>query len=145
VWSVDDRTIVANGERSMLFYTAEKFRDFELKVSVKCDEGANSGIYFRSGYSEGKWPSGYKVQISGGGKNAQQTGSLFNIVKVEKRLVPADAWFTLHIIAQGKRILVKLNDRTVVNAEDVRFDGNLIGLQSNGGTVRFKNITVKRL
>src|SRR5687768_12170076 len=49
-FKVEDGTIVANGERSHLFYVGDDkpFKNFHLKIDVKTTPGSNSGIYFHT-------------------------------------------------------------------------------------------------
>src|SRR5690606_38064187 len=66
---VEDGVIVANGDRSHLYYAGDvngaNFKNFELQVDVMTHSLANSGIYFHTQYQDEGWPSvGYEVQIN---------------------------------------------------------------------------------
>src|SRR5688572_12112088 len=53
-WKIAGGAIVANGNRSHLFYVGDGkvFRDFELKVDVMTKPNSNGGIYFHTRYQE---------------------------------------------------------------------------------------------
>lgn len=123
---VMDGMIVCEGPRAHAFYTGDSgivtFRNFELKAEVKTSPGANSGIYFHTSFQEEGWPErGYEVQINNTHKGAgnyrelRKTGSLYGIRNIFKAPVKDDEWFSMHIIVRGKRIVVKVNDLTVVD------------------------------
>src|SRR6185369_8303001 len=45
-WTVRDGQIVADGDRSHLFYTGRDFKNFELEVEALAQTACNSGVYF---------------------------------------------------------------------------------------------------
>src|SRR4051812_48770039 len=49
-WKIVDGAIVANGNRSHLFYVGDgkPFKDFEFKVDVMTKPNSNGGIYFHT-------------------------------------------------------------------------------------------------
>src|SRR5438093_669338 len=48
----------------------------------------------------------------------QKTGSMYNFVKITEMLVPPDTWFTQEVIAKGNHIVIKVNDKVVVDFKD---------------------------
>lgn len=159
-FSVENGTIVAHGEVAHLFYTGDaknhNFKNFEFKADVMTTPGSNSGIYFHTEYQEGGWPSkGYEVQVNNSHTDWRRTGSLYSIEDVKDVLVKDNVWYTEQIIVQGKRVIIKVNDKTVVDytePDNVQRSGRVI---SNGtfalqghdpkSKVYFKNIMVKPL
>jgi hypothetical protein len=119
-FSVQDGVIVADGPRSHLYYTGpvgdHNFRNFELKVEVLTKPGANSGVYFHTQFQDEGWPTkGYEAQVNNSGADVRRTGSLYDIADVYETKAKDDEWFTQHIIVQGKHIVVKVDDETVVD------------------------------
>jgi HEAT repeat protein len=121
-FTVRDGAIVAHGERAHLFYvgtaaTAPTFQDFELKAEIRTEPHANSGIFFHTVYQESGWPGqGIEVQVNNSyPADPKRTGSLYNLVDVERTLVPDGVWWEMHITVQGKRVTVKLDGRQVVD------------------------------
>ena len=156
--------IVAHGKTAHLFYDGDlknhDFKNFECKVDVMTKEKANGGIYFHTLYQEKSWPAkGYEVQVNNSHTDWRRSGSLYGFSDVKELFVKDDEWFTEHIIVQGKRVIIKLNDKVVVDytePENVqRSGGNAQRLLSSGtfalqahdpnSVVYFKNIRVKPL
>jgi hypothetical protein len=68
---------------------------------------------------------------------------------VTEQLVPDDTWWTQHIIAIGNHIIVKVNDKIVVDYIDTKntFKSGHLALQqhNDGSVVMFRNVMVKPL
>lgn len=119
-FSVEDGMIKIDGPRSHLYYTGNvenhNFRDFEFEAQVMTREGANSGIYFHTQYQESGWPAtGYEVQINNSAGDWKRTGSLYDVQEVMEKYVQDDQWFTMNIKVEGKRVVVRLDDITVID------------------------------
>lgn len=118
-FSVDSGMIIVHGPRAHLFYEGpvqnHEFKNFELKVRVRTTPGSNSGIFIHTQYQEKDWPAkGYEVQVNNSQSDWRRTGSLYGVQDVKEVYVKDNEWFTEHIIVQGKKITVKINDKTVV-------------------------------
>lgn len=163
-FTVENGTIVVNGEIAHLFYMGDvknhNFKNFEFKAEVMTTPGSNSGIYFHTQYQESGWPSkGYEVQVNNSHTDWRRTGSLYAIEDVKEVYVKDSVWYTEYIKVEGKRVIIKINDRTVVDfTEPVNLqpkadkDGRVISsgtfaLQGHDpkSKVYFKNIMVKPL
>lgn len=163
-FSIQDGAIVANGERSHLFYDGEvaehNFKNFEFKAQVMTLPNSNAGIYFHTVFQEEGWPSkGYEVQVNNTHSDWRKTGGLYAIDDVKEPPTKDNEWFTQHIIVKGKNVEVRLNGETVVNytepdnverpegMEDRLLDRGTFALQGHdpGSTVHFKDIMVKIL
>ena len=163
-FSVDSGMIIVHGKTAHLFYDGDidnhNFKNFEFKAEVKTFHGANSGIYFHTAYQERGWPAkGYEVQVNNSHTDWRRTGSLYGIQDVKDTLVKDYEWFTEYIIVQGKRVIIKVNDKTVVDytePENVnRSAGDAQRLISSGtfalqghdpkSIVYFRNLVVKPL
>lgn len=117
---VDSGMIIANGERSHLFYDGpvmnHDFKNFELKALVKTTKGSNSGIFIHTAFQESGWPSkGYEVQVNNTHSDWRKTGSLYAVDDVREVYVKDGEWYTEYVKVEGKKITIKINDRTVVN------------------------------
>ena len=115
----DSGMIIVHGPRAHLFYEGpvldHNFKNFEFKTSVMTTPGSNSGIFIHTAYQETGWPSkGYEVQVNNSQSDWRRTGSLYGVDDVREVYVKDNEWYTEHIIVQGKKITVKINDRTVV-------------------------------
>jgi len=117
---VEDGRIVADGPRAHLFYVGpvrnHDFRNFEFKADVMTTPGSNSGIYFHTEYEETGWPSkGYEVQVNNTHRDPRKTGSLYAVQDVHEAPARDGEWFTEQVIVQGRRIVIKVNDKVLVD------------------------------
>ena len=163
-FTVEDGMIVAHGQTAHLFYNGDvqqhNFKNFEFKAEVKTMPGSNSGIYFHTAYQESSWPKkGYEVQVNNSHTDWRRTGSLYGIQDVKEVYVKDNEWFTEYIKVEGKRVIVKINDKTVVDytePDNVKREAGDEGRVISSGTfalqghdpnskVYFKNIQVKIL
>lgn len=157
-WKLENGALVANGPRSHAFYVGDEkpFVNFELKVEVMTKPGSNGGIFFHTKYQEEGWPKqGYETQVNNTYKpDPQKTAGLYNTVKVLEPAAKDGVWWTQHIIVTGKKIVVKVDDKTVVDytepaevAGPVKLSSGTFALQAHdpGSTVAYRNIRVKRL
>jgi len=163
-FTVDSGMIIAHGPTAHLFYVGDvhehNFKNFELKADVMTRPGSNSGIYFHTQYQESGWPSkGYEVQVNNSHTDWRRTGSLYAIQDVRDTVAKDNEWFTEHIIVQGKHVVIKVNDKVVVDytePENVQRPQNMSGRVISSGTfalqghdpkskVFYRNIQVKPL
>ncbi len=163
-FSVDSGMIKVNGNTAHLFYDGSvkdhNFKNFEFKTDVMTKPHANSGIYFHTAFQQGGWPSkGYEVQVNNSHTDWRRTGSLYAVQDVKEVYVPDDVWFTEYVKVEGKHVIIKINDKVVVDytePENVQRPDDMKGriissgtfaLQGHdpGSTVYFKNIMVKPL
>lgn len=113
-----DGMIVVNGPTAHLFYNGEykshDFKNFELKLDIMTTPGSNSGVYIHTNYQESSWPkAGYEIQVNNSHTDWRRTGSVYGIQDVKDVYVKDDEWFTMDITVQGKRIVVKVNDKVI--------------------------------
>jgi hypothetical protein len=163
-FSIENGTIVAHGETAHLFYVGDvknhNFKNFDFKAKVMTEPGSNSGIYFHTEYQEEGWPAkGYEVQVNNSHTDWRRTGSLYAVVDVKEKLVDDNVWFTEEIIVQGKRVIIKVNDKITVDytePENAQRAKDQAGRMISNGTfalqghdpkskVYFKDIVVKEL
>lgn len=163
-FSVENGTIAVHGETAHLFYDGpfqqHHFKNFEFKATVMTRPGSNSGIYFHTSFQQGGWPAkGYEVQVNNSHTDWRRTGSLYGIEDVKETYVKDNEWYTEYIKVQGKRVIIKLNDKTVVDYTEPanlhREGDDSLRIISNGtfalqghdpkSVVYFKNLMVKVL
>jgi hypothetical protein len=119
-FSIENGAIAVNGPVAHLFYDGEvmnhDFKNFEFKTQVMTTPGSNSGIYFHTAFQESGWPSkGYEVQVNNSHTDWRRTGSLYAIQDVREVHVKDNEWYTESITVNGKRVIIKINDKTVVD------------------------------
>lgn len=147
-WTVaTDGVLVGEGPMGHLI-SPLSYTNLEFKAEAKLNHSGNSGMYFRAAQGPG-WPKGYEAQVENTSPDPQKTGSLYNFSKVTEQLVPDDTWWTQHIIAIGNHIIIKVNDKIVVDYIDTKktFTAGHLALQQHneGSVVMFRNVMVKPL
>jgi hypothetical protein len=161
-WKLEDGKLVCNGPRSHLFYMGDKepFKNFELKCEVMTTPGSNSGIYFHTKYQESGWPKfGHEAQVNVTHGDPKKSGSLYGIQNVDDPKLKDNEWHTEHVIVKGRQVIIKLNDRVVVDHTEPegqepfsadferRLGKGTFALQAHDpkSIVYFRKIQVKRL
>ncbi len=166
-WKVEGGVLVGSTIPSFLFSDGGKFANFHLRVEAKVSQGGDSGIYFRSPFSmrpgrtadQLRPAAGYEVEIQANPEHLLKTGSVWDAETVgrpkalwrtkEESLTKADEWFTLEIIANGNRIISKVNGTQTADCDDPlgKYDVGHIALQiySPQTMVQFRKIEIKEL
>jgi hypothetical protein len=163
-FTIENGTIKVNGLVAHLFYDGDvqqhNFKNFEFKADVMTLPGSNSGIYFHTQYQEGGWPEkGYEVQVNNSHTDWRRTGSLYGIQDVKETYVKDNEWYTEYIKVEGKKVTIKINDKTVVEYTEPdnidaerknslrKISSGTFALQAHDpkSTVYYKNIMVKPL
>ena len=119
-FKVENGVLVVHGPRAHLFYEGpvqnHNFKDFDLKVTLMTTPGSNSGIFFHTQYQDEGWPAkGYEVQVNNTQSDWRRSGSLYAVDDVREVYVKDNEWYTQQVTVRGKRVTIKINDRTVVD------------------------------
>lgn len=160
-WKVVDGALVCKGDRSHLFYMADEkpFKNFEFQTEVMTTPGSNAGIYFHTKYQETGWPKyGFEAQVNITHRDVKKSGSLYGVVNVSKPPAKDNEWHTEYIKVEGKRIIIKINDKVVVDYTEPKdhkpgkaftraIDQGTFALQAHDpkSQVHFRNLKVRRL
>ncbi len=147
-WKVEDGTLAGSGPRSHLFWMEKECVNCEFKAEVKINHGGNSGMYFRAQFAPG-WPVGYEAQVNNTHSDWRRTGSLYRLSDVKEQLIPDDTWWTQHIIANGNHIIIKVNDKVVVDYVDEKntYQKGYLALQQHdpGTKVWYRNLMYREI
>ncbi len=160
-WKIEDGTFVSRGPRCHLFYVgdAQPFKNFELKVEVLAEPGANGGIYFHTRYQETGWPrGGFETQVNNTHSDWKKTGSVYDVASVGFAAAEDNKWWTQHIIVEGNTVTVKVDGKVVVQYKEPpgaqpgkdferKLGSGTFALQAHDpkSVVHYRNIRVKRL
>lgn len=165
-WKIEDGSLMCVGPRSHLFYVGDDqpFRNFEFECDVKTTPGSNAGIYFHTKLQDEGWPKyGYECQVNITHRDPKKTGSLYGVVNVSaddlKGVVEDNKWYKTYIRVEGRRIIIRINDKVTVDYEEEEdkkaFDNSFerrlgegtFALQAHDpkSKVYFRNLKVKRL
>lgn len=145
-WTIEDGCFHCKGKKSHLFYIGDgaPFRNFEFKCKVKTLKGSNAGIYFHTKYQETGWPKfGYECQVNQTHTDPKKSSSLYGVENVADSGVPDDEWYTQHIIVKDRRIILKINDKVMVDytepeAKEAFSKDFERRLSKEGGTIAFQ-------
>jgi hypothetical protein len=150
-WRAEDGSIQADkttGKGASVLVSKRSFKDLEIYAEFWASEDTNSGIYFRA-------PDPNKVNTASGAFEVQiwdknpnpkySTGSLVNLVAVQPVHKAGGRWNTYEIYAKGPEIIVKLNGVVTATTKEARTHEGRIGLQFNGGPIKFRKLLVREL
>jgi hypothetical protein len=150
-WRAEDGAIQADKRTTKgasILVSKKSFKDLELYAEVWASDDTNSGIYIRAMNPKQVSTStgAYEVQIWDKNPNpAYSTGSLVNVAQVKPVYKAGGRWNTFEVHARGPEITVVFNGVVTVVAHDGRFPAGRIGLQFNGGPIKFRKLLVKEL
>ncbi len=158
-WRVQNGELVGRGSKpSHLFSERGDFRDFHLRLETKLSATGDSGVFVRCPFGL-PWrfgtfgiPAGFAVCFNGNGTSVR-AGQLarvgLNPPLLARVRLPPLRWFTTEVIAQGDRLVVKVNGRTTADYRepDRQFASGHLALQASGPEtlVHFRKIEVKEL
>ena len=149
-WTVENGTITADSGPVGLIRTKVPFKDFELRVQCKLEQGGNSGIFVRS-LATPKDPTTdcYEINVADVHKAGYTSGSIIGHVKTDVKF-PANEWLAFKIRVVGSHVTVHINGKKTADYCDKKTDASsrrfgYIGLQKNSGKVAFRNVVLKPL
>ena len=145
-WAVVDGVMQADKGTGFLV-TPDSYRDFQITAEFWVTDDANSGIFIRC--SDPKMISAtnaYEVNIYDKRPDPTYgTGAIVDVAKPAVMLKAGGKWNTYDITAKGSKMTVILNGMKVVDVEDTKHADGPIGLQYGAGTVKFRNVRIRRL
>jgi hypothetical protein len=169
-YGVEDGKIVVHPDRgSGNLYTEKEYGDFILRFEFRLTPGANNGLGIRTPLEGDAAYLGMELQILDNSAEKykdlapyQYHGSIYGVVPARRgHLKPVGEWNEQEVIADGRRITVRLNGATIVDADidaagtpqtmDGRDHPGLkreighIGFLGHGSRVEFRNIRIKEL
>jgi hypothetical protein len=170
VWSVKDGLIICRGTPVGFLYSEREFTNFRLVVEYRWAPGSepgNSGIFSRIHRQFSAIPCCAETQLKHGSagdiltlqgmkltadqpryyfvKNHALAGDICGVKKLEDKENPDGQWNRVEILAQGPKYTVWINGRKVNEAEGVDVVAGPVGLQSEGGEIHFRRVTLTPL
>lgn len=145
-WRWDQGALLADGGDGFVVSRA-RHGDFELRVEVLIEPQTNSGVFIRCADPQDVSPTTcYEVNLWDDRDGAYATGSIVQLAEPATRLRASGQWSTLYIRAQGKQLLVRLNDVPAVQLDNAAHAEGHIALQFRGsGSVRFRRVDLRPL
>jgi len=160
-FSVQNGMLVLNKGTGWL-RSEEDFGDFVLEMDFRfLEEGANSGIFVRTGPTSAKdengWPdNGYQVQCKDTATEELALGTMIpygappfkhesDRDAIARAYRPTTQWNHYEITCKGEELSVKLNGTLVTTATDIKNLRGHIGIQAEHGHLEFRNIRIRLL
>jgi len=150
-WRAEGGAIQADkttGKGASVLVSKRAFKDLELYVEFWASDDTNSGVYIRAPNPKlvNTASGAYEVQIWDQNPNQKySTGSLVNVTAVDPIYKAGGRWNTFEIYAKGTQITVKMNGVVTASIQDAKTHEGRIGLQFNGGPIKFRKLRVKEL
>jgi hypothetical protein len=170
VWSVQAGVLTCQGQPLGALYRGPVVANFRLVVEYRWPPGSepgNSGIFSRISEPLKPLPCAVEVQLKHGSagdvlglqgkpiaggqprffevKNHAVAGNIAGVQKLLDAENPPGEWNRVEILAQGGRYQVWINGKVVNEAEGVDLAPGLVGIQSEGGIIQFRRITLTPL
>ena len=145
-WSVADGEIQAN-KGSGFLVTPVSYPDFQITLDFWVTDDANSGVFIRcSDPKKITAANSYEVNIFDKRPDqSYRTGGIVDVAKPSSVINTGGKWNTYDITARGPKMTIVLNGVKVVDVEDKKHASGPIALQYGGGTVKFRNVRIRRL
>ena len=149
-WRLEDGIVMADdGEPPGFLVTKGAFTNFHNRIEVQASSQTNSGIFIRC--ADANVVSAevcYEINVFDENQNeANRTGAIVNHAPPAVSIMAGDAWNTFDIIAEGAHLLVRVNDTVTADYTDPENEhpSGYIGLQFNGGPIRFRDVRIRPL
>lgn len=148
-------------------YTGQEYSNFVFRFEFKLEPNANNGIGIRAPLQGDAAYAGMEIQVlDDGGSQYQKLrpeqyhGSIYDVVGARRgALKPVGEWNYEEITAKGRQIKVKLNGKTIVNANldkmkdpavlkkhpGLARSGGHIGFLGHGARVEYRNLRIRKL
>ena len=166
VWSVKDGILVCQGDPGGYLCTQQEYESFKLVVEWRWPKKpGNSGVLMRITGEPTMLPNCVEAQLKSGdagdvygfqgfkidGDKARRFdlpdigGGLMGLKKIERNEKEPGEWNKYEITANGDKITVVLNGQQVNQATACDVRAGKIGLQSEGGVIHFRTVTLTPL
>lgn len=170
VWNVSEGILTCQGKPLGFLYRGPEVTNFRLVVEYRWPPGSppgNSGIFSRVSQPFKPLPCAIEVQLKHGSagdllglQGKPVAGGQPRFFEVKKHAVAGDIagvakmldaenspgeWNRVEILAQGPRYQVWLNGKLVNQANGVALAAGPVGIQSEGGVIQFRRITLTPL
>lgn len=147
-WNVKDGEVISSGGAPGLLLTTTRFQDYELACDVWLEPGGNSGVFLRSvAYPQSPAKDCLEFNLCDS-HDSFPTGSLVGREKTSQPVRIEGEWHQVKIRLNGDTFEAEIDGQSVfqmTSQELLATGGGHIGLQQNGGEVRFRNVFLRPL
>ncbi|MGH6919916.1 MAG: 3-keto-disaccharide hydrolase [Geminicoccaceae bacterium] len=145
-WSLTDGVLEADSGSGFLV-SKEAFDNFEVTLDFYPGPDSNSGVFMRcKNPAEITDKTCYEANIFDTRPDQSgRTGAIVNFAPPAKVIDSEGQWNTYEITADGAHITVKLNGELTVDFEDETLVSGPIALQYAAGSIKFRNVQIRKL
>jgi hypothetical protein len=145
-WNVAEGTVQADKGTGFLV-TPASYRDFQITLEFWVSDDANSGVFLRcSDPKTINQMNAYEVNIFDKRPDqSYRTGGIVDVAKPASVIMTGGKWNTYDITAKGSQLTIVLNGTKVVDVQDTKHAEGPIALQYGAGTVKFRNVRIRKL
>ena len=145
-WAVADGAVQAD-KGSGFLVTPVSYRDFQITLEFWVSDDANSGVFLRCSDPKAiNQMNAYEVNIFDKRPDqSYRTGGIVDVAKPASVIQTGGKWNTYDITARGSQLTIVLNGAKVVDVKDTKHADGPIALQYGAGTVKFRNVRIRRL
>ena len=145
-WNAADGVVQAD-KGSGFLVTPASYRDFQITLEFWVSDDANSGVFLRCADPKTiNQTNAYEVNIFDKRPDqSYRTGGIVDVAKPASVILTSGKWNTYDITAKGPQLTVVLNGAKVVDVQDTRHADGPIALQYGAGTVKFRNVRIRKL
>lgn len=153
IWSVKDSIVQCSGAVNGYMRTNENYSDYKLTLDWRwSEEPGNSGVLLHITGTDNVWPKCIEAQLMsgnagdfyliGGSTVKEQVDKTSRRIekKSENSENPAGEWNHYEIICSADQITLYVNGVLQNKASQASLQSGMIGLQSEGKPIEFKNI-----
>jgi len=156
IWSVDDGVLRCEGKPKGYILTDKDYADYKLHVEWRWPENpTNSGIFLHTSDDNNIWPATIEAQLKHrkAGDFVTLSGTKIDEIKEGRVLAkkhPSNEktpgqWNAYDIICADDTITLYVNGLLQNKATKANPSSGKIGLQSEGGPIEFRNVTLTPL
>ena len=163
VWSVKDGILVCQGKPGGYLCTKKEYENFKLVVEWRWPgEPSNSGVLMRITGEPMMLPNCVEAQLQSGNagdmygfqgfkidgdkerwfSKPERLGGMTGVKKIEGNEKQPGEWNKYEITVDGGDITLVINGKKVNEATDCDVRPGKIGLQSEGGEIHFRTVTL---
>lgn len=152
----EGETLIIDGGGKGTLFTAAVWKDFELSLEWRLQEGGNSGLFLRAPLRGRASKKGIEIQLlgdHGASPSKTSSGAIYGVRPPNHNATrPPDQWNRLHVRMHQNRLRVEMNGHVVhmlqLDAHPVlwrRRPQGHIGLQDHGSPAEFRHVQIRAL
>jgi len=153
IWSIRDGVLRCDGKPKGYILTDKEYSNYKLHVEWRWpEEPTNSGVFLHVSGTDKIWPATIEAQLKyqhagdfvalGGTGFAELKEGRVLAKKHKTNEKEPGQWNVYEIICKGDTITLYVNGRLQNKATKTTVSSGKIGLQSEGGPIEFRNITI---